>query len=92
MIIEIYGKKDCKDCEGAKNKFSAFLKKWKLQDKHKIIFYDVETEEGMIEQVNNNVSKIPSIIILDGNKELKWWEGKVPLSKEFKDILKEEDV
>lgn len=91
IALEIYGKKDCKACEGAKKKFKTFVKKWNLKDSIIFKFFDVDTEKGAEARAFNGITKIPTIVLvdIDRNKELNRWEGKVPLSKDFENILKE---
>jgi len=89
--VEIYGKKNCSACDGAKKKFETFIKKWKLEDEIILKFFDMDTEEGTENSAINGIYKIPTVVLvdMDRNKELNRWEGKVPLSKDFEKILKE---
>ena len=47
--IKIFGKKDCSACESTKEKFAFFLDKWSLSNEIKMIFYDLDTLEGLTE-------------------------------------------
>ena len=50
-------------------------------------FYDLETVEGMAEGAFYSVSKIPSTVIEHSNDILARWDGQVPLSEQFKELL-----
>lgn len=84
MEIRIFGKKDCNACKLAKQKFEFFIKRWQLEDKVKITFYDLETIEGLTEGTLADVVEIPtSLLIDDQGKEIARWEIKIPVSEEL---------
>lgn len=89
--VEIYGRKGCSACDGARKKFNTFIKKWDLKEKVIVKYFDMDTEEGVENGAINGIVKIPTIVIVDTdrNKEITRWEGKSPISKEFENIIKE---
>ncbi len=84
MIIEIYGKQDCKLCESAKKKVAHFLKKWELSESVRVVFQDMETEEGAAEGDFFDVFDIPSVLLKqDRNAVVARWDGAPPPSEEL---------
>jgi thiol-disulfide isomerase/thioredoxin len=84
MQIKIFGKKTCSACKAAREKFEFFLNRWKVSGKAKIIFYDLDTVEGLAEGSYYNVSEIPTTILEKESREITRWIKEVPLSQEFK--------
>jgi hydrogenase maturation factor len=70
MLIKVFGKPGCEFCKTTVKKFETFLALWKINDKAKISFFDMETVDGLAE-----------------GALLARWDGKVPLSEEFKPIF-----
>ena len=84
MKIKIFGKLNSAKCETTKNKFDDFPEKWDCRDKVELVFFDMDTVEGMAEGAFNNVLNIPATIIEKGNRQIARWDGEVPRSEEFK--------
>jgi len=85
--IKIFGKKNCAKCQTTKNKFHFFLKEWKVSDKVKVSFYDMDTVDGLAEGAFYGVGEVPtSILEKDGREEVRW-TGAVPKSEDFKKYL-----
>ncbi len=88
MKIKIFGKKGCGGCEATKSKFETFLSKWGVKDAE-IIFYDMDTIDGLTEASLYNATDIPTTVIEDEeDKEVIRWAGRVPTSQEFKGFFK----
>ena len=66
-------------------KFETFLSRWGIKDDDvSLTFYDMETVDGLSEGAFYSVVKIPSTIIEQDSNLIARWDGKVPLSEEFK--------
>jgi hypothetical protein len=88
VIIEIYGKKDCKLCESAKKKVAHFLQKWDLGENVQVVFQDLETVDGAAEGDFFDIFQIPSVLLKEGRDEVvARWEGKAPPSEELQSRL-----
>jgi DNA replication protein DnaC len=88
MKIKVFGKKNCAKCETTKNKISHYLKKNNGTDKAILEFYDLDTVDGMAEGAYNDVLKIPSTIIENGENILARWDGEVPNTSDFSPYIK----
>ena len=91
MDVKVFGKPGCEFCKTTVKKFETFLSRWKIDsDKVNLKFFDMETTvDGMAEGAFYEVSKIPATVIEKGGEILARWDGKVPLSEEFKDYFAE---
>ena len=87
MRVDVFGKEECAKCRTTKNKLNHFLKKWGLDGKVEIQYFDMDSEEGIAEGAFRDVGQIPTIIVEDGGKDLARWEGVVPDSDEVKSAL-----
>ena len=84
MKVKVFGKPGCEFCKTTMKKFETFLALWKINDKVNLSFFDMETVDGLAEGAFLGVTKIPtSIIELNGNVVARW-DGKVPVSEDFK--------
>ena len=84
MIIEIYGKKDCKVCESAEKKVEHFLERWRLAQSVQLVFQDVATEHGAAESDFFDVFQVPSVLLKpDANSVVARWDGGAPPSAEL---------
>lgn len=80
--VKVFGKPGCEFCKTTVKKFETFFKRW--ETKAPLEFFDMETVDGLAEGAFYSVTKIPSTIIEKGDEILSRWDGKVPLSSEFK--------
>ena len=87
MNVAIFGKKDCARCKAAKNRISHAVRKLALEGKVRLSFLDMDTAEGLAEGMLNDVERIPTTIIRCREKELARWDGKAPLTAEFKRLI-----
>lgn len=79
--VLVFGKPTCPVCKDAHKKVKYFKKKKDFDAE--ILYYDMETIDGLTEGAFNEVSDIPTIIIIDNKQELIRWVKKPPVSKEF---------
>ncbi len=90
--IKIFGKKDCPGCKATKEKFAFFLSKWAFSKDVKLIYYDLDTLEGLTEAATLNALENPTTIIEKDGQEIARWEKVVPQSQEFKKYFEREEV
>jgi len=84
MIIEIYGKKDCKLCESAEKKVEHFLQKWELSTRVQVVFQDMLTPDGAAEGDFFDVFQVPSVLLkADEGRVVARWDGGPPPSEEL---------
>ena len=84
MKVKVFGKPGCEFCKTTMKKFEIFLSLWKITDKVELSFYDMETVDGLAEGAFLSVGKIPTSIIEKDGHVVARWDGKVPVSEEFK--------
>lgn len=90
LDVKVFGKPGCEFCKTTMKKFETFFGRWRVDDaKARLTFYDMETVDGLAEGAFYSVDKIPSTVIEDGGEILARWDGKVPLSEEFKSYFQE---
>ena len=87
ILVKIFGKQDCDACKSTKQKFNLFLEKWEKKDDVKVEFYDLDTVAGLTEGVMSDATDVPSTIIEKDGVEVARWNGKVPLSQDFKEYF-----
>ena len=85
MQVKIFGKPGCEYCKTTLQKFETFTRRWNIPaDSLSLSFLDMETVDGLAEGAFYSVTKIPTTIIEKEKNILARWDGKVPLSEEFK--------
>ena len=84
MKVKVFGKPGCEFCKTTMRKFETFFTLWKIMDKVELSFFDMETVDGLAEGAFLSVSKVPTSIIENDGQVLARWDGKVPVSEEFK--------
>jgi len=90
MEIKVFGKPNCEFCKTTMKKFETFLARWNVPpDKAALKFFDMETVDGLTEGAFYGVTKIPSTVIENEQAVIARWDGKVPLSEEFKEHFNE---
>ena len=90
MEIKVFGKPNCEFCKTTMKKFETFLSHWKVPpEKAALTFFDMETVDGLTEGAFYGVTKIPSTVIEKEQAVIARWDGKVPLSEEFKEHFNE---
>ncbi len=89
MKVKVFGKPGCEFCKTTMKKFETFFDVWKIRDKVELSFFDMETVDGLAEGAFLSVAKIPTSIIEKDGQVLARWDGKVPVSEEFKSHFEE---
>ena len=85
MEVKVFGKPGCEFCKTTVKKFETFFGRWAIDPALvKLNFFDMETVDGMAEGAFYSVTKIPATVIEREGEVLVRWDGKVPLSEEFK--------
>ena len=84
MEVKIFGKPGCEYCKTTLQKFETFTKRWNVGSAVALSFFDMETADGLAEGAFYSVTQIPTTIIEREKSILARWDGKVPLSEEFK--------
>lgn len=88
--INVFGKPGCEYCKTTMQKFETFLGRWNIEEsKVALNFFDMATADGLAEGAFHGVEKIPTTIIRENDTTLARWDGKVPLSEEFKKFFKD---
>jgi len=83
--VKVFGKPGCEYCKTTVKKFETFFGRWNIdQSVVKLNFFDMETVDGLAEGAFYSVTKVPSTVIEREGAILARWDGKVPLSEEFK--------
>ncbi|OGC03452.1 hypothetical protein A2276_00885 [candidate division WOR-1 bacterium RIFOXYA12_FULL_43_27] len=83
--VKVFGKPGCEFCKTTVKKFETFFGQWKKENP--LAFFDMETADGLAEGAFYSVTKIPSTVIEKDGEILARWDGKVPLSSEFKNFF-----
>ena len=89
MKVKVFGKPGCEFCKTTVKKFETFLNLWKINERVELSFFDMETVDGLAEGAFLSVIKIPTSIIETDGKVVARWDGKVPVSEEFKPHFEE---
>ncbi len=79
--IYVFGKPSCSVCKDTRNKIQYFKEKKKFSAE--IFYCDLETVDGLVEGAYNEISDIPTVIILNDGHEIARWVKKPPISEEF---------
>ncbi|MFA5370036.1 MAG: thioredoxin family protein [Candidatus Omnitrophota bacterium] len=87
MKIKVFGKKNCAKCETTKNKINHYLKKSNNPLSASLEFHDLDTVEGMTEGAYNDILKVPTTLIENGDDVLVRWDGEVPKTEDFAHYL-----
>ena len=84
LKVKIFGKENCGKCRSTKNKLKFFISKWNFAEMVELLFYDMDTVDGMAEGAYHNVLNIPTTIFENDGSQLMRWDGEVPKSEEFR--------
>ena len=72
-----------------RKKIEFFIEKWNLKDNIKIVFYDLDTIEGLTEGSFQNAVDVPTTIFLKDGSEITRVVKEVPESEKLEKLLKE---
>ena len=78
--IKIFGKNDCDICKKATEKLHQYLTK--IENKPTVIYYDLDTLDGLTEAAIYVALDIPSIVLEKNGREIKRWEN-IPAEEDF---------
>ncbi len=84
MKIIIFGKPGCSVCQKVKEKMEYFSEK---ETPIAIDYFDVETVDGLAESAYRGIPEIPTVILMDDDKEIKRWVQSAPIFSELKELL-----
>jgi len=84
MVVKIFGRDSCDVCKSMLEKFRIFLRQWNIADKVRILYYSIDTVDGLAEAALQDATNVPTIIIERDGQELARWQGRAVESKEFK--------
>ncbi len=83
LTVSVFGKKDCPTCRETENRVKASS----VGTTAKLVFYDLDTVDGLVEGSLQNALEVPSTIIRRGEEELARWEGEAPPLPELQRYL-----
>ncbi|MBM4030848.1 MAG: hypothetical protein FJ291_03585 [Planctomycetes bacterium] len=84
MEIRIFGKQNCGKCLSTKHKVQHFIEKLGLSASVNMVFFDMDTVDGMAEGAFCDVFEVPTTIIKDAGRDVFRWEGIVPDGQDLK--------
>lgn len=84
--VFIFGRQTCPVCKEVYNKLSYFKEKEKFDAE--IVYFDIDNVDGLAEGAFYEVGDIPTVLVVDGDKELARWARIPPMSAEFLPYLK----
>jgi len=87
MEIKIFGKKNCSLCEATKKKVNFVVEQSELKSNVNVLFFDMDTVDGLTEGAMLDATEIPTTIIFKDGSEVARWTEKVPESDELKSSL-----
>ncbi|PIU83156.1 MAG: hypothetical protein COS68_05540 [Elusimicrobia bacterium CG06_land_8_20_14_3_00_38_11] len=82
--IKIFGKNDCDICKKAIEKLHQYLTK--IENKPTVIYYDLNTLDGLTEAAIYIAFDIPTIVLEKNGCEIKRWKNLLSL-EELKNII-----
>ena len=87
MEVHLFGTEKCGKCQSTKHKVEHLVRKFGLQGKVRLAFFDMETVDGRAEGAFYEVHAIPTTIIRQNGRDVARWEGEVPDSAELKGLF-----
>jgi hypothetical protein len=87
MEIQVFGKQNCAKCESTKHKIQHFIAKLGMDGRVQMVFFDMDTVDGMAEGAFHDVYQIPTTIVQNGDGRLVRWDGIIPASADLKQYL-----
>lgn len=87
MEVHVFGTQECGKCKSTRHKVEHLIRKFGLESKVRLAFFDMETVDGRAEGAFYDVSNIPTTIIRHDGCDLARWDGKVPDSAELKGLF-----
>lgn len=81
----IFGKEGCEACKRVFHKMEYFKNNYLPE--LEILYYDMETVDGLAEGAYRDVSDVPTVILEKDGKELERWKKIPPTYKRLREIL-----
>ena len=85
--IKIFGKTTCDACKATKEKFNFFLNHWGLSSRAEILYFDLDTVDGLSQGAYLDALEFPTTILEKDGRELARWKKTVPTSQEFRQFF-----
>jgi thiol-disulfide isomerase/thioredoxin len=83
MKLKVFTQPSCPKCPAAKKVVA------QVEDKFKVEYYDIKTEDGLAEALSYDVMATPSLIIVDDkDRVVKEWFGQAPTIEELTKVAK----
>jgi thiol-disulfide isomerase/thioredoxin len=77
--IKIFGNDTCPLCKVALKQVNGLVKDYKGVN---LTYYNMETEDGLVEGALNEVTTIPTILLLNKDRVVARWNGEIPQREE----------
>jgi len=87
MEVRIFGKKECSLCKATSEKISFFVEKWKLKSDVAVVFYDMDTIDGLAEGSFQNAMDVPTTVFVKDGLEIARVTKEVPDSGKLEELL-----
>ena len=87
IVVKIFGKKDCEICKMALNKIQSIIKETKSNSTIQVIFFDLDTVDGLTEGSLLNALDVPTIIVEKDGQEIVRWVKYLPGTETIKPYL-----
>jgi hypothetical protein len=84
MEIHVFGKTGCAKCDSTKHKVGHFIAKMGVDERVDVVFFDMDTVDGMAEGAFRDVAEVPTTIVRDSGMDLARWDGVIPDSDSLK--------
>ncbi|MGV8141268.1 MAG: thioredoxin family protein [Candidatus Woesearchaeota archaeon] len=83
MKLKVFTQPSCPKCPAAKKVVEQF------EDKLKVEYYDIKTEDGLAEALSHDIMSTPSVLVIDDkDRVIKEWVGQSPNLDELSKIVK----
>ncbi|MEO0072362.1 MAG: thioredoxin family protein [candidate division WOR-3 bacterium] len=84
MKILLFGKESCPVCKSVQEKLEYYSNKYHPLE---IIYYDTDTVDGLTEAAYRSAIDIPTVILVEGENEVRRWVQSAPTFAELDELL-----
>ncbi|MEO0098507.1 MAG: thioredoxin family protein [candidate division WOR-3 bacterium] len=81
----VFGKTGCPICKKVYQKIEYFKNKYLPEGK--VIYYDLETVDGLAEGSYRDISEVPTVLLEKDGEEIGRWEKIPPTYKNLRELL-----
>jgi glutaredoxin len=82
MKLKVFTQPSCPKCPAAKKIIAQF------EDKFKVEYYDIKTEDGLAEALSYDIMTTPSAVAVNDKEHvIKEWLGQAPTVEELNNII-----